>query len=207
MMHIKTTPHQPNTTTMTTPADIIADFNRQLSEYLGQRMLLELIAHAELATGGIVSEEVAALKTEIQARVDEGGKKLPWNDWTDAKAERPELVRALVFAWDLPVERHMENLQMIRERNAKYLLDLMQLGLQNLHHTPAYIRLRASAIYAFRCFEMTEEMLAARMRTEMGEAPPFPTQAFFATMLPRVCRTELASRLTDDVRAISPNVW
>jgi hypothetical protein len=192
---------------MDTPTPIITDLHLLWSEHFYQRMLLELIEHAELATGGNVSEEVAALKTEIQARVDEGRRQLPRNAWTDAKAERPELVRALVFTWDLPVERHMENLQKIREQNAKHLLALMQLGLQNLHHTPAYIQIRASAIYAFCCFELTEEMLTARMRAEMGEAPPFPTQAFFATMLPRVCRTEFASRLTDDVRAISPNVW
>ena len=195
------------------------DQHALFSDTLNQRMLLELIAHAELVADGIVSEEVAALKAEIQERVVEGQRRLPWNALQEVEKWKTELLRALMFTWDLPIERHAENSHKIKEYNAQLLLWLAQLDSHNLEDGWAYTALRNKVTYASRCLVMTNAILVAKiqMKEEEGRIDsvddmiqlsewvftpseerrrspsdtPAPTRAFYATMLPKICKTEM----------------
>ena len=188
-----------------TRAQMPAPLLHALSEHLANCRLLELVEHADLATGILDTDRT--LHDTVRERVVEGARVLPPSltmpDGPLTMEGRSNLVAFLTIWWDLPLEQLSKMATKIDTYIDRRVELLQSLALSALHHSHDYIATREAVLFSVQVYVLMKEMIAAKQRHPT--APP--DAQFFRTLLPMLVHIRFESALTPEIREMCPNIW
>jgi hypothetical protein len=178
---------------------------RALSEHLANCRLLDLVEHADLATGILDADRT--LHDTVQERVTKGVRLLPPQlttpDGPLSVEGRSNLIAFLTIWWDLSPEELSRMATKIDGYIDRRVELLQSLALSALHRTPTYIATREAVLFSVQVYVMMKEMVSAKKRLPTA----VPDAAFFHTLLPMLVHIQFESVLTPEIREMCPNMW